>query len=824
MNRLLAKSYNHQKYGDTPPDYALLTQHSRDVAASCDALAEAVGRVALANAGLESERYERFRLTLKANGWMQDLGKASSHFQEMVLGAREIRQLVRHETISGLLTLREGQPLRAWLLSSLPESVLVAAVWGAMGHHRKFDKHTKPEQAALPLDVRVAHDDFAAILREMGNDLQLPAPPVFERDLVIAQTNREDCDLAAREAIRDLQGDFEDRVTDFAGEKERRQLALVKAFGIAADVAASAVAARGQAAKNYSLKEYVDENLRAGLAPSDLTELINKWAWNRSGCDAKAHNEAVLPPGFEARPFQHEVEGSQSFLTLAQAGCGSGKSLAAYMWARAWCRKLADEGRKNFRLFFCLPTTGTTTEHFKDYALESGIDPSLKSLTHSRSSVDLQAMAETAPQEEAGETDRDAAAIIRATLNAERDKIESLALWSTPLVVTTTDTVLGLMSNARRSIYSLPAIMSGVIVFDEIHAFDDQMFGHLLVFLKHFPKLPVLLMTASLPEARRKAIEAVRPDLNPIAGPPDFETLERYVIDDAPTADDVWRSVRECVAAGGKILWVRNRVEWANEIYRDCRKEFSGTAVNVYHSRLRYQDRARRHRRVIDDFKRAKHAAILVATQVAEMSLDLSADLLITDIAPVPSLIQRMGRLNRRALPTDPPAQRTPKPALICALPTGEPKVELPYDEKELEIASRWLTALSALDHPLSQRHLSEAFAQFSEAKEFDIVAAEKAACFFSGLWQTRPGLTRGEGYTVSVILADDLKNCDERNRQGEPTRDWLRKHEVAIPIKDEVLKWERVGGLRVAPLEAVAYDYDDQTHEGTGAKWRSKK
>ena len=46
-----------------------------------------------------------------------------------------------------------------------------------------------------------------------------------------------------------------------------------------------------------------------------------------------------------------------------------------------------------------------------------------------------------------------------------------------------------------------------------------------------------------------------------------------------------------------------------------------------------------RHRRVIDDFKADGIAAILVATQVAEMSLDLSADLLITDIAPIPALI-----------------------------------------------------------------------------------------------------------------------------------------------------------------------------------------
>ena len=47
-----------------------------------------------------------------------------------------------------------------------------------------------------------------------------------------------------------------------------------------------------------------------------------------------------------------------------------------------------------------------------------------------------------------------------------------------------------------------------------------------------------------------------------------------------------------------------------------------------------------------------------VCSQVAEMSLDLSADLLVTDLAPAPALIQRLGRLNRRAEDGDPTAMR----------------------------------------------------------------------------------------------------------------------------------------------------------------------
>lgn len=815
--RLLAKSYDRAKHGDAPPDYALLLQHSRDVAEACKALAISSGNVAIYVAGLNLDAFTRFRNALVANGWIQDLGKASSHFQSMVSGESDITQLLRHETISGLLIWFEPK-LREWLKPL--SATLLFSLWGAMGHHRKFDEQTSPNQVGS-LTVHISHDDFTIILQEMGADLHLDDAPRFTRDLVIARSRREPGDLKALEDLRDLQDEFLDRESQFADENERRLLALVKGFGIAADVAASAIAARGQWSSNYSLTRFVEESLSIGLSANDLSMLISNWAWARSSGKRNDNNNTSLPPDFVFRDFQNDVAASESYLTLAQAGCGSGKSLAAYLWAQRWREKFASEGRANFRLFFCLPTTGTTTEHFKDYALESGLDANLISLTHSRSSVDLKSIAETSPQEEASDSEIDAAKRAQAALNAERDKIESLALWSTPLVVATSDTILGLMSNARRAIYSLPAILNSAIVFDEIHAFDDQMFGHLLVFLKHFPRLPVLLMTASLPEERKRAIERVRPDLNTIPGPPEFELLERYLIDDSMDESAMWKAVEERLRNNEKVLWVRNRVEWANETYRECcdrfRERFSDGSINVYHSRFRYKDRSVRHRRVIDDFKADGKAAILVATQVAEMSLDLSADLLVMDIAPVPALIQRMGRLNRRSTPDKP---RPAKWAIVRALPNGEPNVCLPYDKGEIEIASRWIGALKSLSKPLNQRDLAEAFAQLSDAGEYDIAKAEERACFFSGLWRTRPGMTRSEGYTISVILEADLKACDDFDKYGEPSRDWLRRHEVSIPVKEAALRWPRVGGLRVAPSDQVAYDFNDETKEGTGARW----
>ncbi len=93
MKRLLAKSYDHKKYKE-PPRYALLTQHSRDVAAACKALAQISGCIALRNTEIENE-WNNFDRTLRAVGWLEDLGKSSSHFQEMLTSNDGI-QLIRH--------------------------------------------------------------------------------------------------------------------------------------------------------------------------------------------------------------------------------------------------------------------------------------------------------------------------------------------------------------------------------------------------------------------------------------------------------------------------------------------------------------------------------------------------------------------------------------------------------------------------------------------------------------------------------------------------------------------------------------------------------
>jgi CRISPR-associated helicase Cas3 len=235
----------------------------------------------------------------------------------------------------------------------------------------------------------------------------------------------------------------------------------------------------------------------------------------------------------------------------------------------------------------------------------------------------------------------------------ERLRIASLNAWHPQVVVCTIDTVLALVRNNRRGLYASPAILSGGFVFDEIHAYDDEMFAAMVAFIRALSGAPFLLMSASLPTLHKSYLEQHLGDLGTVTPPGELEVIPRYRFQRAISTGAALQLATVKVRAGGRVLWVCNVVARAQAIHEQARA--SGLAAINYHSRFKYQDRVDRHRQVVDGFASSTGGGLLaVTTQVAEMSLDLDADLLISELAPVPALIQRLGRLNRRVSERDP--------------------------------------------------------------------------------------------------------------------------------------------------------------------------
>jgi CRISPR-associated endonuclease/helicase Cas3 len=727
-----------------------LAGHLADVLAAADRVLDATADAQLAALGLDPETYrDRLRRCVRLAAALHDLGKANDHFQGMVRGVRDVRQHpqgLRHEWAT-LLLLAE---LEDWLTPAIGDDLAFVA-WAIAGHHPAFGHSSPPRScpggAGPEIALLGAHEDVRAILRGLSPMFTLPKPPELPsgtRPLVGSHSAFAEIAAWAKAARRRWE-------SGVRGTGEARLVAAVKASLIAADVAGSALPREEPV--GAPPWHWITSALENIPGPGDLHKIAQ-------------HRLGNHPP----RDFQRDVASSGSPITYVKAGCGTGKTVAAYLWAAA--------NHPTRRLYFCYPTTGTATEGFKDYLFEP--DGELGDLGarlfHGRRDVDFDIILGTG----ADSTSPDADDALR---------MEALEAWSTPIVACTVDTVLGIVQNNRRGLFAWPALAQSAFVFDEIHAYDDRLFGALLRFLRDLPGLPCLLMTASLPAAREAALaRTVRDvhglDLAPIVGPPEVESLPRYHRRDEPGGDPL-PLVLAALAEGGKVLWVCNTVGRAMAAADAAEK--AGLGPLVYHSRFRYEDRVERHKEVVGAFTpESPEPALAICTQVAEMSLNLKGcTLLITDLAPVPALIQRLGRLNRHAGPGNP----------TCPFVVIEPDTALPYTPADLDAARAWLDRLPPA--AISQRDLADRWEQSADRPP-DLVPSAwldgGPATTVVELREASPGIT--------VLMERDRRALQARPKE-------LQRFLLPMPPPPRSLNWHawpRERGIPVAAAEAIVY------------------
>ena len=276
----------------------------------------------------------------------------------------------------------------------------------------------------------------------------------------------------------------------------------------------------------------------------------------------------------------------------------------------------------------------------------------------------------------------------------------------TPFVVGTIDQLLHAATRTRRVMLRHAGLAGRVVVLDEVHAYDVYMSQFLLEALRWLgeARVPVILLSATLPAEQRAELvgaylrgttRGTQVDLGALpaaagypsvtaacaadgapwyavrsaAGWRDSLAVDVEVLDepaqDGPqqVADFLAGALRE----GGCALVIRNTVRRAQQTYTALREIF-GEQVVLLHARLVAGERADRTERVLnllgppappDGMKRPERL-IVVATQLAEQSFDVDADLLVTDLAPIDLLLQRIGRLHRHH-------RDTPRPAPVRA-------------------------------------------------------------------------------------------------------------------------------------------------------------
>lgn len=410
--------------------------------------------------------------------------------------------------------------------------------------------------------------------------------------------------------------------------------------------------------------------------------------------------------GFSRNTIQteviHTVENCREpGLFILEAPMGTGKTEAALAAAEMLAAKCGKTG-----LFFGLPTQATANGIFERVVkwarLQSCDAVHSIDLAHGNAEFQPEFMS---LKENISPTDFDGESGLVVNSFFSGGKMSLL----TDFVVATVDRLL--MSALRKKHVMLQhlGLSQKVVIVDECHAYDAYMNQYLDTALAwlHEYRVPVILLSATLPSLRRKELaeayinggkrafelpEAAYPRLTYTDGNKVFtsalpwESRQRRVNIVCGDEQSALEKLTDAVQAGACVGIICNTVARAQHFAGQvCRVK--GARVILYHAQYIIPDRIERENMLIEAVGKHSDAimrkgVVIVGTQVLEQSLDIDFDLLITDLCPMDLLLQRMGRLQRHVRPERPGGYETAECVLL-----GTEEI----DSASEKIYTRWL-------------------------------------------------------------------------------------------------------------------------------------
>lgn len=465
--------------------------------------------------------------------------------------------------------------------------------------------------------------------------------------------------------------------------------------------------------------DYLEEAL--GLAQ----EALDRLGWPAFAKARRKEFRELFPYIPKPNALQEGVpallEGAGSpVLLLVEAPMGMGKTEAAL-----YAHHLLQAGLGHRGLYVALPTQATANGLFprvRGFLERLGEGSRLElQLQHGAALLNphYAELLERAAPRQVGE-EEEGGAVASAWFSARKRAMLA------PYGVGTLDQALLGVLRVKHHFVRLWGLMNRVVVLDEVHAYDVYTSGLLQALLRWLRALgsSAVVMTATLPPSRRRALleawagkEVEGQDLGPyprvvLVG----EGVKARSLPPAREVEVALEVLREVDveplaqrlkgALPGAVGAIVNTVDRAQALYRafgegrrltlgelapglgkaqegeawqevlEARKDAvvgkvlpDGTLVFLLHARFPAEERALRESVVLALFGKEgprPPRAILVATQVAEQSLDLDVDLLYTDLAPIDLLFQRSGRLHRHERPRP---EEHARPRLLLGVP-----------------------------------------------------------------------------------------------------------------------------------------------------------
>lgn len=382
------------------------------------------------------------------------------------------------------------------------------------------------------------------------------------------------------------------------------------------------------------------------------------------------HRYGFMPNAMQRISMEAAEDSSRPGIYIIEAQMGQGKTEAALAAAEILASKWQCEG-----LFFGLPTQATANGIFP--RLENWAEGQADGVQLNIRLAHGMAMLQKGYREifhgKANQTDEDTEGLIVHPWFEGRKQ----ALLST-FVVGTVDQLLMAALKQKHVMLRHLGLAGKVVVIDECHAYDAYMNRYLERTLEWLGiyKVPVILLSATLPAARRvRLIEAYhggkfaeQPDdwrnsrEYPLLTYTDGDALHQMKIPANNTSSEV-RIIRSelnqlvsilksRLSGGGCAGIIVNTVTQAQSLTRLLGEQMPGKRILLAHARFTMADRVSREEELLSCLGKKsgsqdRDGLIVVGTQLLEQSLDIDFDIIVTQLAPMDLLLQRIGRLHR---------------------------------------------------------------------------------------------------------------------------------------------------------------------------------
>lgn len=438
---------------------------------------------------------------------------------------------------------------------------------------------------------------------------------------------------------------------------------------------------------------YDQERVEAGMAMINLPPL---WNPDDSGLPAKEEYQRSFGWSDDRSPFpvqEAAVEVARkcekASIMCIEASMGNGKTEASLVAAGILAARLNCSG-----IMFAAPTMTTSdslfarVSHWAKLVVNEAVISMY--LGHSKNTLnrDFAKMSRMpsvelseGPSELGDDSTKRALTVAHEWLWGRKKGILS------SMVVGTVDQLLFMALQSKHLMLRHLGLAGKVVVIDEVHAYDAYMSSYLEAALEWlgYYEVPVIMLSATLPHSvKAKLIAAYQAGASgryrrdfidevpasggtyPVITVADADKATLYPVNGAtkdlavtvtPIGDseeDLRQVLAPVVEGGGCALVLCNTVARAQQTYHEV-SQLVGDDACLLHARFTACERVEKERQLLEELGPPKDGQpsprpkrrIVVATQVVEQSLDLDFDLIVTDIAPIDLLLQRVGRLHR---------------------------------------------------------------------------------------------------------------------------------------------------------------------------------